>query len=85
MLKVARSHLAHEVPSHLSWSWKPPTAEAETPAHVQLFVLLLVLIGTDAVEVAGGEFITLCMKAAAQIGTDLPSKCLALMCLVIFC
>lgn len=64
---------------------KPSTAQAETLARVRLFVLLITLIETDAVEVAGGEFLTLCLKAAAQMGTDLLSKCLALMCLVIFC
>lgn len=49
---------------------------AQTLAHVQLSVLPITLIETDVVEVAGGEFITLSMKAAAQMGWDLLSNVL---------
>lgn len=83
--RTRRSHSAYPALPHFSRPQKSPSAEAGALARVQLFVSLVTLIETDVVEVAAGEFITLSMKAAAQMGTDLLSKCLALMCLVIFC
>lgn len=63
----------------------PSTATTETLVHVQVCARLNALIETDGVEVAGGDFIALCMKAAAQMRTDLTSKCLALKWLAMFC
>ena len=63
----------------------PSSATAETLVHVQVCARLNTLTGTDGVEVAGGEFIALCMKDAAQMRTDLISECLVLKWLVTFC
>lgn len=63
----------------------PSTVTTETLVHVQVCARLNTLIGTDGVEVAGGEFIALCMKAADQMRTDLTSECLALKWLATFC